>query len=202
LAKVGNEVNLPVSDLVPMLIGSPDLFISPRFDDEDALEKATVSAFSQAIEKLQQMRRVEGQAMAAEVKIHHDNVKRGIEKIGKLALKWPGVALKRIRERLSVLIEKTDISIASGRAEAEAALLVDRADITEEITRLKSHFVQMTTVMESKDVMGRKMEFLIQEMIRETNTIGSKTAMPEISEIIIDMKAELEKMRELAQNIE
>jgi len=116
--------------------------------------------------------------------------------------RWPAIALARIKDRLKVLLEDTDISLSSGRAEAEAAILADRGDVTEEITRLKSHCDQMAALFETREPAGRKIEFLIQEMGREINTVGSKTAMAEITPRVIDIKAELEKMRELAQNIE
>ena len=89
-----------------------------------------------------------------------------------------------------------------GRLEAEAAILADRADVAEEITRLKSHLDQLNASLDSDQPAGRKVEFLVQEMGREANTIASKTPLPKVSANIIDIKSELEKMRELAQNIE
>ncbi|MCP4199636.1 MAG: YicC family protein [Proteobacteria bacterium] len=202
LIAIGNEMELCLADLVPVLASSPDLFTTPRIDDEEAFNKSVNAAFTKAIEKLIAMRNVEGDAMSDDLKHRHGLICDQVKALEKETSCWPAIALTRIKERLKVLLEDKDISLISGRAEAEAAILVDRGDVTEEITRLKSHCDQMAALFETQEPAGRKIEFLIQEMGREINTVGSKTAMPEITPRVIDIKAELEKMRELAQNIE
>jgi uncharacterized protein (TIGR00255 family) len=110
--------------------------------------------------------------------------------------------MEQLRERLRTLTNGIDVQLDKDRLTTEVALLADKADVSEEITRLTSHLKQMKSVTKLKQPVGRRLEFLIQEMSREINTVGAKTALPEVSVIVIDIKAELEKMRELAQNIE
>lgn len=202
LIRIGDEMELCLADLVPVLAGSPDIYATPRIDDEAAVDASVKEAFSEAIEKLIAMRTAEGAAMATDLNTRHALICEHITELEQEADRWPPIALARIKERLKLLLEDNDIAIGNGRAEAEAAILVDRADVTEEITRLKSHCEQMTALFQTDEPVGRKIEFLIQEMGREVNTVGSKTALPEITPRVIDIKAELEKMRELAQNIE
>jgi uncharacterized protein (TIGR00255 family) len=202
LIQIGKEMELCLADLVPVLANTPDIFTTPRVEDEAAFKKSVSTAFSESIEKLIVMRKAEGKAMASDLKDRHHLICDQIKELEKETSRWPAMALARIKERLKVLLDDKEIAIANGRAEAEAAILADRADVTEEITRLKSHCDQMSALLAAEEPVGRKIEFLIQEMGREINTVGSKTAMPEITPRIIDIKAELEKMRELAQNTE
>jgi uncharacterized protein (TIGR00255 family) len=195
-------MELCLADLVPVLASSPDLFTTPRIDNEEAFKISVTAAFAKSIEKLIAMRKVEGSAMNDDLKHRHGLICDQVKQLESETSRWPSIALARIKDRLKVLLEDKDISLSSGRAEAEAAILADRGDVTEEITRLKSHCDQMAALFETREPAGRKIEFLIQEMGREINTVGSKTAMPEITPRVIDIKAELEKMRELAQNIE
>ena len=117
---------------------------------------------------------------------------------------WPKEALARLKERISVLYKDIaiDAELDQGRILSEAALLADRADVTEEITRLRSHLSQLSATVSNDGPIGRKVEFLVQELGREANTIASKTALPKVAESVIEIKADLEKMREIAQNIE
>ncbi len=202
LIQIGEEMELCLADLVPVLANTPDLFATPRIEDAAAFKKSVTAAFSESVDTLIAMREVEGKAMADDLKDRHRVICDHIQELEKETSRWPTIALAHIKERLKALINDKEIAIVAGRAEAEAAILADRADVTEEITRLKSHCNQMSALFAETDPVGRKIEFLIQEMGREINTVGSKTAMPEITPRVIDIKAELEKMRELAQNIE
>jgi len=94
------------------------------------------------------------------------------------------------------------LNIDEGRIELEAAIFADKTDITEEITRLKSHLIQFDDLLNSEESMGRKMDFLTQEINREVNTIGSKTNDIEVTSLVVLVKSELEKIREQARNIE
>ncbi len=202
LIEVGKDTDLCLADLIPVLAGAPDLFTTPDIQDESALEGAIEVALAEATGKVINMRKKEGAAMAKDFLKRLATVRKYVKQVNKLAIDWPKTALMRSRERLRVLLAEIGSEIDTGRAEAEAALLADRTDITEEITRLISHCDQMTQLTKSDEPVGRKAEFLIQEMVRETNTIGSKASHREISALVINMKTELEKMRELAQNIE
>ena len=106
----------------------------------------------------------------------------------------------RLRERVAQLIEKNPVD--EGRLEMELALLADRLDVTEECVRFRSHNKFFLEALAQPDPAGRKLNFLIQEMNREANTIGSKSSATEIAHLVVSMKEELEKIREQLQNIE
>jgi uncharacterized protein (TIGR00255 family) len=106
----------------------------------------------------------------------------------------------RLRERVSEL--KVDAGVTDDRLAVEVALMADRSDVTEEVVRLKAHFDHVTKLWSSSDSIGRELNFLAQEIQREINTLGSKLRELEVSREVLRMKAELEKIREQAQNIE
>ena len=107
---------------------------------------------------------------------------------------------KRLKTKISELI--SDYNIDEQRVLTEVAIFADKTAIDEEIVRLKSHLDQLSIMLESDSAVGRKMDFLVQEMNREANTIGSKSADSEILHIVVDIKADIEKIREQVQNIE
>ena len=106
----------------------------------------------------------------------------------------------RLEQRMREVLESTTIDEA--RILTEAAIFADRVAVNEEIVRLKSHLVQLRTFMESSEPIGRKLDFLVQEFNREANTLGSKGNDLEMARIVVDLKAEIEKIREQIQNIE
>lgn len=107
---------------------------------------------------------------------------------------------ERIRTRMEELLDQSEI--AQSRILSEAAIFADKVAVTEELVRLKSHLAQLKKMMQSKTAVGRKLDFLIQELNREANTIGSKANDYEIAKIVVDLKAEIEKIREQVQNLE
>jgi len=107
----------------------------------------------------------------------------------------------KLKERIGELLDK-DINIDEDRIASEVAIFADKSNINEEIVRLKSHVKQFLSILNEKDAIGRKLDFLIQEMNREINTIGSKANDMLISQNVVEIKSELEKIREQVQNIE
>jgi len=204
LVEVAKEKDLVLTDLVSVLAGAPDIFTTPRIEDEALLEKSIREAFEQAAETLTAMRTTEGAAMAKKIGFLITRLSTQVTRLSEACTEWPKEALTRLRERISLLIKdiEIDVELDQGRLSSEAALLADRADVTEEITRLLSHISQLSTVITQEGPIGRKVEFLIQELGREANTVASKTALPIVAESVIEIKADLEKMREIAQNIE
>jgi uncharacterized protein (TIGR00255 family) len=158
-------------------------------------------SLDEALLLLDDMRRKEGEFIA------HDFVKR-IENIEKLinSIEFESRDLllyytQRLKERISALTKDT-IELDAGRIAQEAAFLADRCDISEELVRAKSHLSQFKFIMDSDEPAGRKLNFLLQELNREFNTIGSKTEKAVVSHTIVDIKSEIEKLREQVQNIE
>lgn len=202
LLSVADDMKINLADLVPVLAAVPDLFsISPNYDQEE-LEKVVTIAFKGAMEKLLLMRENEGAAMSAEISERLRSLSASVTDLAAMAKEYPAQILEKTRKRIGDLIAGTNLKLDPGRVEAEAALLADRTDINEELTRLASHCDQMASLIESEDPIGRRMEFLVQEMAREANTMGAKAGFVEFTYKVVDFKADLEKIRELAQNVE
>jgi uncharacterized protein (TIGR00255 family) len=155
-----------------------------------------------ALAKLQVMRQEEGRAMALELLQLRDHIGDQLDHIRRLA---PGVVVAyrdRLLERVRGLLTELDVQIDRSDLIKEVSVFADRSDISEEMVRLGSHLDQFQEVMNEPESAGRKLEFLTQEMSREANTIGSKASDVEISRHVVEIKAALEKVRELVQNIE
>lgn len=163
---------------------------------------AVAETVTSALERLQASRAVEGQAMAAELAA----LGRAIaDQTAAVADRAPAVVLayqKRLIERVGVLLREQAQAPEPRDVAREVALMADRIDLSEEIVRLRAHLSQYQAILDEPESSGRKLEFLVQEMGREINTIGSKAADVEISRSVVESKALLEKIRELVQNVE
>jgi len=167
----------------------------------DTLEWSVLQeSLDAALDALAQMRKAEGGELERDFRARIDLLDHALEQIERLSAEQIPVERTRLRERIAQLIEKTPVD--ENRLEMELALLADRLDVTEECVRFRSHnkfFLEALTLPEPA---GRKLNFLIQEMNREANTIGSKSSSTEIAHLVVGMKEELEKIREQLQNIE
>lgn len=202
LVDVGKDMELCLADLIPAISAAPDLYRTPEPRDERALVHAVEAAFEQASAGLIQMRKTEGDKMAAQLISFLESMRGVVNSIAELAENWPSLARDKLLKRIDNLLAGSNQKLDEGRLEGEVALLVDKADVAEEITRLGSHCDQFGNLLETEGPIGRNLEFLIQEMGREANTIGSKTAMAEMANLVVESKTLLEKMRELSQNVE
>lgn len=202
LQAVAEKTGVPLSSLVPILTTAPDIYSLPVFDDPEALARAVEAAFAPAIGRLVAMRESEGRAMAAELSSRLTELRVALRSLAELAERHASSLLSRMRLRVSALLEDSGAALETGRIESEVALLADKADISEEIARLKSHCDQMSHLLADSEPVGRRLDFLIQEMGREANTAGSKAAFAELTHVVVEFKAALEKMRELVQNVE
>lgn len=156
------------------------------------------AAISKGMNALDEMKRVEGDVLAADVSSRLEKIGVSIDKVRERA---PAV-VRSYKERLTEKISSMEIELDEGRMAQEVAYFADRCDISEELVRLGSHLEQFRLTANSPEPAGRKLDFLIQEINREVNTIGSKANDSFISQKIIEVKAELEKIREQVQNIE
>lgn len=168
--------------------------------DVEVLWPFLEAAVRAALDQLRKMRAVEGETLLKD--LYH----RGeylLELTARIEQRSPEVITEyqaRLQEKLALLL--ADAAIDETRLAMEVALLADRASIEEEIVRMKSHIEQFQTTLRSSEAMGRKLDFLLQEMNREINTIGSKANDLQISHLVVEGKSELEKIREQVQNIE
>ncbi len=147
------------------------------------------------------MRRKEGKNLYSDLTARIDYIAKNLKTIEKDAAKIPPIYKKRLMDRISYLSSDTDV-IDPVRISQEAAILADKSDVSEEIVRAYSHINQFREILDSEDSEGRKLNFLIQEFNREFNTIGSKAGNASLSHKVVDLKSELEKIREQVQNIE
>ncbi len=159
-------------------------------------------ALNEALEHLAKMRIEEGRAMEADLKTNCDTVTSELNDIEKLAPAVVDNYRQRLRERLNKWLAEFDLQVDEADLLREVSLFSERSDISEEIVRLRSHLEQFGAIMSGEESNGRKLEFLTQEMFRETNTIGSKANDAEIARRVIEIKTAIERMREMIQNVE
>jgi len=202
LRSVSSKTGVPLAELVPLLAAAPNIYVPPVLDEPEALAAAVDRAFAEAGSKLVVMREIEGRAMSEDIAARLRGIRAAVDELSRLAAGYASTILARTRLKIAALLAGGDAALEPGRIEAEVALLADKADISEEITRLASHCDQMAKLLSASDPIGRRLDFLIQEMSREANTIGAKAAFAELSHVVIEFKAELEKIRELVQNVE
>jgi uncharacterized protein (TIGR00255 family) len=167
---------------------------------DEALVTGVIAAVSQALVTLTEMRVVEGQELAAELASRLDHIEAELPAIESEAGRLPGIYKEKLQKRLQEalaggLVDET-------RLAQEAVMLADRSDISEEIARLKSHMLQMREVLRGEEEVGKRLDFILQEMNREANTILSKSGDLAISDAAIAIKTEVEKLREQGQNVE
>ena len=160
------------------------------------------SAISEAAEKLYAMRQREGDAMQRDLSANISEIRGYLEEIRTLAPNVPKNYASKLTERINAILEEQGVELDPKDIVREVAIFTDKCDISEEIVRLSCHLDQFDALLESSNAEGRKLDFLTQEMNRETNTIGSKANDLDIARRVIDIKAVIEKIREMVQNVE
>ena len=160
------------------------------------------SAISEAAENLSAMRLREGEAMKRDLSANIAEIRAYLEQIRALAPNVPKNYASKLTERINAILSEQGVELDSKDIVREVAIFTDKCDISEEIVRLSCHLDQFDALLESNNAEGRKLDFLTQEMNRETNTIGSKANDLEIARRVIDIKAVIEKIREMVQNVE
>lgn len=155
-----------------------------------------------AIDRFLSAREEEGARIEADLKAKIEHIREIVEKIEELSGEDIGGYRARLEEKLRAVLADNNITMDESRILTECAIYADRAAIDEEIVRLKSHFSAFYGYTEKSEPVGRSLDFLIQEMNRETNTIGSKCANSSMAHLVVEIKTELEKVREQIQNIE
>jgi uncharacterized protein (TIGR00255 family) len=197
----GAEQGIPGGLTVENLLRFPDVFRHiPRDEACDRAWEKCKNALNQALESFFEERSREGDKLTDFLVGICSGIQSGIVRMRSLAEKQ----VEEIRCRLILMLEKMalECTLDNQRIEQEIALISVRADITEELVRLDSHVSRFQELIIQKEAVGKKCEFLLQEMHREINTIGSKSCNTMLSEIVVDLKADIEKMREQIQNIE
>lgn len=201
LRKLGQRFHLEDDLKLSALMTVDDLVtIQKKVVHQDVLEEQVQGALNGALEAFLQMREKEGAVLAKDILNKCQNLK---EMISHIEDRSPQV-VQLYKERLEIRLEQLlgEVPIDENRIATELALFADKCAIDEEITRLKSHIMQLEEILQLGGVVGRKLDFLMQEMNREANTIGSKANDYEITKVVVQLKTEIEKIREQVQNIE
>ena len=183
------------------LLHFSEIFETKEIEEDETEWKVFQQALNKAVDALKKMREKEGAELARDSKERIVKINKNIDTVEQLSKKRIPEERKRLLERVGQLVEDKNI-INNQRLELEIALLSEKLDVTEECVRFRSHNKFFLEALQSKESEGRKLNFLIQEMGREANTIGSKCNDVEIAHIVVGIKEELEKIREQLQNIE
>jgi uncharacterized protein (TIGR00255 family) len=200
-AEIQGRLGLPGSvALADVLTAEGVVTLEERAVDLDAARAAAEAALAQALAALTAMRGREGAALASDLEARLATIVALVARVEAAAPQSIEHYQARLQERIAELMR--GFTPDPARLAQEVALFADRMDVSEEITRLRSHVAQMRGLVAGDEPVGRKMEFLVQEMHREANTIGSKSQSGEIASVVVALKAEIERMREQVQNVE
>lgn len=202
LAELRDELapgtELPVSAILSV----PEVTASAGSLDSEHVKSALREAFQAAHAALSEMRNAEGAALGRELKSRIENM-RALS-LGIRARSGEALIAQRLRlkSRLERLLEESKLVTDPGRLDMELAILADKSDITEELVRLDSHLAQLEAFVAAQEPVGRRIDFLLQEVAREANTIGSKSQDTSLAHLVVELKSEIERMREQVQNVE
>ncbi len=183
---------------LPGVVPEPGSLGEHLHEDWPVIERT----LEEALARLQTMRQEEGRAMAQELLNHRATIAAHLDRIRERIPHVASAFRDRLFERVRTLLNGVDVRLDQSDLIKEVSIFAERSDIAEEVARLDSHLAQFQEFMNDAESPGRKLEFLTQEMFRETNTIGSKAGDVEISRQVVEIKAALEKIREMVQNVE
>ena len=200
LCRIKQEFNMKDEITLAMMAAFRDAFAAPEEDDIAAVWQLLEVVLDEAVVALTVMREKEGDVLCRDLRDRVATVARLLDVVGNRGPQALTAYQNRLRERIKELA--VDMEIDESRLMQEIAIMAEKSDIMEEIVRLRSHIDQFNDMLQSDQAVGRKVDFLIQEMGREVNTIGSKSGDAEISRHVIEIKSELARIREQVQNIE
>jgi len=202
LIKLKDLFQLDVDIPLDLMVGAEGIIqTTTRESDTEVLWTAVRKCLEEAIVDLESMRRVEGDAIEKDLKVRLQIIETHLDNIEQMAQEVPHYHQKRLAERIANLTRGT-LEIDSSRMAQEVAFLADKSDISEEIVRVRSHLSQFHNIMSADEPAGRKLIFLLQEINREFNTMGSKADSADITFRVVEVKSELEKIREQTLNVE
>ena len=201
LKKLTEETNIIDNINIMDIAKFPDV-LNIKIDEEaeEVIEKELFTALDSAIDSFLDMRQKEGSKIKVDLENRIEVIKQKIEQISSISAGLVDEYVVKLETRIKELL-KTDV-VDQTRLAQEVVIYSDKCSVEEEITRLKSHISQFLNLLNENIAIGKKLDFLIQEMNRETNTIGSKANNLEITNFVVDIKTELENIREQIQNIE
>ncbi len=204
LSRVGSSAGISGTIDIGSLLSLPGI-IRPAVPDKgeaERIRKKVLEINRRALEKLMQMRAAEGAALEADLEKYCKAIRKDLERIrARSAYVLQGYA-KKLKKRVNELLADAKLKLDEETLAREVAVFADRADISEELARLDSHLKQFAEVCQAKGQLGRRMDFISQEMLREANTIASKAYDAEIVRCVLDIKGQVDRIKEQAQNVE
>lgn len=200
LKEIADENNLSENISVVEIAKLPDILNSIDSDNDEEIASEALQCLNMALDSLIEMRKTEGENIKQDLLVRIERVHNLVDKIAENSKGIVEEYVSKLEKRVKEIL-KTDV-VDENRIAQEAVIYADKTSIEEELTRLNSHIVQFKELVNSDGPVGKKLDFMIQEMNRETNTIGSKAGSGEITKAVIDLKVELEDIREQIQNIE
>lgn len=203
MREISDTYNIPNDVSVVALSRFSDIYtVHKAEEDEEQIIADVLSAVDVALESFVKMREAEGERMKADILSRANTILSIVEKIEERSPQTVKEYEERLLERIRQTLADNDISVDEQRVLTEVAVFADKVAVAEETVRLRSHFEQLKEFLEYEEPVGRKIDFIIQEMNREANTIGSKVQDAVLAHKVVDIKSEIEKIREQVQNIE
>ena len=200
LKKLAKQENILDNIEVTEVSKFPDVLSIQNRQEDETIKSELIETVSQATEKLVQMRTMEGSKIAEDLLIRVKTIQEKVKEISSLSTGLIEEYVVKLESRIKEILKNQEID--ETRLAQEVVIYADKCSVEEEITRLNSHITQFEKLLSSEEAIGKKLDFIIQEMNRETNTIGAKANNLEITNDVIDVKTELENIREQIQNIE
>lgn len=200
LKKLAKQEEISANIEVTEISKFPDVLTIQNNQEDETIKLELLETLRQAIDDLVQMRTIEGKKMAQDLLTRIKAIQENVKQISSLSTGLIEEYVVKLEGRIKELLKNQEVDQA--RLVQEVVIYADKCSVEEEITRLKSHISQFERLLNSEEAIGKKLDFIIQEMNRETNTIGSKANNLEITNDVIDVKTELENIREQIQNIE
>ena len=200
LKKLAEQENLLSNIEVTEISKYPDVLNIQNTQDDEIIRQEVLEVTQNAVEQLVKMREIEGKRIAEDLFARLEQIKTNITEISSISTGLIQEYVVKLETRIKELLQNQDID--ESRLAQEVVIYADKCSVEEEITRLNSHLSQFSNLLNSNEAIGKKLDFIIQEMNRETNTIGSKANNLQITNDVIDLKTGIEDIREQVQNIE
>ena len=197
-----NELEIEDDVRLSNILSLPDIIRTEKKElDEDLIWASIKDSTTMALKRIIEMRESEGEQLKRDIIQKLSNIESIIERVEKRSIYVVEEYRVKLSERIKLILEDST-HIDMDRLAMEVAIYADKSSIDEELTRLRSHVLQFKEILSEKGAIGRKLDFLIQEFNREVNTIGSKSSNSDIVKLVVELKSEIEKVREQIQNIE
>ena len=176
--------------------------MQPNKEESERIKNTVFDITQKAINRLKEMRAAEGGTLEADLNNHCEAIRQSLEQIRSLSSTVMQEYAKKLKKRVDELLAEAKLKLDEETLSREVAILAERSDISEEITRLDSHLLRFTESCQANEQAGRRLEFISQEMLREANTIASKAFNAEIISRVVDIKCEIDRLKEQVQNLE